>query len=149
MPNPTSNAVLRWGALLIALALPAAPAAAQVQVRVTAALPAIRFEVAPPLVLVTEGVEVVPDHDQEVFYSRGWYWHCRDQVWYRMRDHRGGWAVVDRRYVPVALVGLPPGKYKHWRRGKPDKVKGKQHQGRGQGRGKGKHGNGGPGGGGP
>jgi hypothetical protein len=141
MPNRTCNAILRWGTVAIALALPFAsitPAAAQVQVRVTAALPSIRFEVAPPLVLVSEGVEVVPDHDEEVFYSRGWYWHCRHDVWYRTRDHRGGWAAVERRHVPVALVGLPPGKYKHWHRGKAAKVKAKDKDKHHQGRGKGK-----------
>ena len=34
----------------------------------------------------------------------------------RTRDHRGGWVMVPRRAVPVALYRMPPGHYKHWRK---------------------------------
>jgi hypothetical protein len=134
-----TNPFLRRVTVLLALTVPAAPAAAQVQVQVTAALPSIRFEVAPPLVVVREGVQVVPEYEEEVFHSGGWYWHRRHDVWYRTRDHRGGWVVVERRYVPVALVGEPPGKYKHWKAGKHMKMKDKEkhHKGKGKGHGKG------------
>jgi hypothetical protein len=97
--------------LLIALCLWPAAGSAQVQVQV--AMPSIRFEVAPRLVMVSEGVQVVPDYDEEVFFVDGWYWYRRNDLWYRMRDHRGGWVLVERRYVPVTLVRIPPGKYRH------------------------------------
>jgi hypothetical protein len=105
----------RDGTLLLvgALALLAAPARAQVEVHVR--VPSIRFEVPPPLVVVSEGVQVVPDHEQEVFASDGWYWYRTNDVWYRTRDHRGGWVVVERRYVPVVLTRIPAGKYRHHR----------------------------------
>jgi hypothetical protein len=104
-------------------------------------LPTIRFEQAPPLVVVEQGVQVVPDYGEEVFFVDGWYWHRNRDMWYRTRDHRGGWVVVERRYVPMTLVRIPPGHYKHWKAGKPGKVKVvkvKEHHGRGNGNGHGR-----------
>lgn len=125
--------------LLLALALgPVAGfalpkvASAQVDVRVRLPLPTIRFEVPPPLVVVNEGVEVVPDCPEEVFHRDGWYWHRTEGRWYRTRDHRGGWVFVESRQVPVVLVDIPRGKYKH------HKHKG-EHPGRGHGKHKHKH----------
>ena len=99
---------------LLALALWVAPsmALAQVDLRVHIPLPTIRFEAPPPLVVVTEGVQVVPDRDDEVFYTDGWYWYRVEDRWYRTRNHRGGWILVERRYVPATLVGFPPGRYR-------------------------------------
>ena len=105
-------------AIILALAgivtVPAV-AEAQVGVDVSVRLPTIRFEVAPPLVVVSEGVQVVPDYREEVFYQEGWYWHRTPRAghWYRTRDYRGGWVLVERRHVPITLVGIPAGKYKH------------------------------------
>lgn len=74
----------------------------------------IGFPAPPPLVVVSPGVQVVPDYQEEVFFVDGWYWARRDAVWYRTRDYRGGWVVVGPRYVPAALVRIPPGHYRHW-----------------------------------
>jgi hypothetical protein len=115
-------------ALALGLVLLPAAATAQVDVRVQIPLPTIRFEVPPPLVVVQEGVQVVPDQDDEVFVADGWYWYRGHDHWYRCRDHRGRWVVVERRYVPAALVKIPPGKYKrhkphkHYRRHRHDTV---------------------------
>ncbi len=92
--------------------LPAA-AHAQVDLQVRVGVPSIRFEVPPPLVVVSEGVQVVPDYDQEVFVVDGWYWYRSRDVWYRTRDHRGGWVLVQRESVPVVLTRFRPGKYRH------------------------------------
>lgn len=97
-------------ALLVASLAPT-PARAQVAVDVH-----IGFPTPPPLVVVRPGIQVVPDYEEEIFFTRGWYWLRRDERWYRTRDHRGGWVVVPRRVVPVALVKEPPGHYKHWRK---------------------------------
>ena len=84
------------------------------QVQIQVGLPAIRFEVAPPLVEVQAGVFVVPDYDDEVFFVEGWYWvRSGDGRWYRARDYRGGWAVAQPTAVPVVLVQSPRGRYKH------------------------------------
>jgi hypothetical protein len=90
--------------------LPLAAARAQVAVRIQVALPA-----APPLVVVKPGVQVVENQDEEVFFSNGWYWVQRDGYWYRARNPRSAFVSVERRRVPVAIVRLPPGHYRHWR----------------------------------
>ena len=78
--------------------------------------------------VVSEGVQVVPDYEEEVFYTDGWYWCRQNGYWYRTRNHRGGWVVVERGYVPATLVRIPPGKYKH------HKNKGGKGYGRDEGR---------------
>ncbi len=76
----------------------------------------IGFTAPPPLVVVTPGIQVVPDYDEEVFFVDGWYWTRGEVVWYRTRDYRGGWVVVQPRSVPSELLRLTPGQYKHWRK---------------------------------
>lgn len=100
-------------ALLFVLALSALPAVAkaQVGVQIRVALP-----VAPPLVVVQPGIQVVEDFDEEVFFTGGWYWVRRDGGWYRARAPRAAFAWVEPRRVPAGLVRLPPGQYKHWRK---------------------------------
>jgi hypothetical protein len=133
--NQTLLLVLLLGA---PLAAPGA-ARAQVDVRVQIPVPTIRFEVRPHLVTVSEGVEVVPDYPEEVFYRDGYYWHRTGARWYRAPDHRGGWVLVDRRVVPVMLVGLPPGKYKHFKyKAYKEARNDRGHPGRGNGNGNGR-----------
>jgi hypothetical protein len=83
---------------------------------VVAPPPAIRFEAPPPLVTVQPGVQVVRDYDEEVYFSGGYYWRATPEgVWYRTRSYRGGWAVAPRHVVPVAVMRLPRGQYRHFR----------------------------------
>jgi hypothetical protein len=91
--------------------------AALAQVRVEVGLPSIRFEVVPPLVVVSPGVQVVEDYDEEVFFVDRYYYVREGGHWYHTRDHRGSWVRVEERYVPVTLVRSPHGKYRHYRRG--------------------------------
>jgi hypothetical protein len=95
--------------LLLAALLAPSLAAAQASVDIR-----IGFAAPPPLVVVSPGVQVVPDYPEEVFFVNGWYWARRDTVWYRTRDYRGGWVMIGPRYVPPALVRIPPGQYRHW-----------------------------------
>ena len=67
--------------------------------------------VLPPLVVVQPGVSIVPDVDVEVFFADGFFWARRDQRWFRAHDHRGSWAPMEDRQVPVAIVDSPPGRY--------------------------------------
>jgi hypothetical protein len=77
--------------------------------------PTVRFTAPPPLVAVAPSVQVVEDADDEVFFSAGWYWHCgADGSWWRTRDYRGGWVAAPRRVVPVAIVRMPRGHYRHY-----------------------------------
>jgi len=111
------------------VATAAAPASGQVQVQVHVATPTIRFAEPPPLVEVSPGVQVVQDYDEEVFFVDGWYWCRSGDVWYRTRDHRGGWVVVERRHVPGTIVRIKPGHYRHFHphEGDRGRVKVREH----------------------
>jgi hypothetical protein len=77
--------------------------------------PTVTFAAPPPLVTVEPGIEVVEDADEEVFFSAGWYWHCGpDGTWWRTHNYRGGWVVAPPRVVPVAVMHLPRGHYRHF-----------------------------------
>jgi hypothetical protein len=90
---------------------------AQVQIvgGISIQLPVIKFEAPPPLVVVEPGIQVVQDYDDEVYFVDGWYWCRRDGNWFRTRDHHGGWVYIEQRGVPVNIVKVPPGKYKHYK----------------------------------
>jgi hypothetical protein len=101
------NLVLALAALI---SLPSvAEAQASVDVRID--LPFI----LPRLVVVSPGVQVVPEVDEEVFFVDGHYWVRRDAGWYRSRSHRSGWVLVPRGVVPPRLVKIPHGKYRKWK----------------------------------
>ncbi len=100
--------------LCLALALFLLPAAARAQVEMSIQ---IGLPVAPSLVVVQPGVQVVENYDEEVFFVGGWYWCRRGDYWYRARRPRASFAYVEPRYVPSRLVYLPPpGHYRHWGR---------------------------------
>lgn len=84
------------------------------QVNVQVSPPAIRFEAPPPLVLVAPGIQVVESFDGEVFVVDGRYWSRSGNRWFVANDHRGRWVLVEKPRVPVALVRVPPGKYRQW-----------------------------------
>ncbi len=102
--------------LLLSLALASSllplTARAQVEMSISVGLP-----VAPPLVVVQPGVQVVENYPEEVFFVGGWYWCRRGPYWYRAPSPRASFAYVEPGYVPTRLAYMPPpGHYKHWRR---------------------------------
>lgn len=107
---------MRTPKLLLLASVLAAPAFAQVQVSIQ--LPTITFNAPPPLVVVEPGVQVVEDNDEEVFFVNQYYWVRRGPRWYRAKDHRGGWVVVDGPGVPPSLVRYPEGKYRRFKQEK-------------------------------
>ena len=97
---------------LAALLVLAAPAAqAQIHVQIELGLP-----LAPPLVVVAPGIQVVEGFRDEVFFHDGWYWCRRDDGWYRARSPRARFVWIEPRRVPPGLVRLPPGHYRNWHR---------------------------------
>jgi hypothetical protein len=95
--------------LAVLLTVGAAPARAQVGIRIELGLP-----VAPPLVVVQPGIQVVEGFGEEVFFHRGWYWCRRPNGWYRARSPRDRFDWIEARRVPGALVRMPMGHYRNW-----------------------------------
>ena len=123
-------------AVAVLFGLPAL-AGAQTSVSINIGLP-----VAPPrLIVVSPGIQVVPEFQEEVFFTDGYYWVRRDQGWYRSRVHTGGWVVVPGRGIPPGLARIPPGKYKHWKEARREERKQERREEKRE-RGHGKHGRG-------
>jgi hypothetical protein len=87
-----------------------AVARAQVGIRIELGLP-----VAPPLVEIQPGIQVVEGFPEEVFFHRGWYWCRRPDGWYRSRSPRARFEWIEGRRVPPALIRVPAGRYRNWR----------------------------------
>lgn len=91
------------------LAVAAAPARAQVGIRIELGLP-----VAPHLVVVQPGIQVVEGFRDEVFFQGGWYWCRRPDGWYRSRSPQARFEWIEGRRVPGVLVRMPAGRYRNW-----------------------------------
>lgn len=103
-----------------ALAVPlllASPARAEVDLHVNLNL---GLPVRPPLVAIQPGVMVVEDFDDEVFVVNNVYWARRGDRWYRAPGPSARFVFVERRHVPEAIVRIPPGQYKKWRKKHPE-----------------------------
>ena len=108
------NQKLSAAAAMVAAVILAGPLRAEgvFETSVTIALP----PVLPPRVVVQPGIQVVEDLDEEVFFSGGWYWARRGDLWYRARDYRARWIYVEPRFVPYGLRRIPPGQYRRFRK---------------------------------
>jgi hypothetical protein len=70
--------------------------------------------VAPEMVEVQPGVQVVYDYDEPVFYSDSFYWRYYNNTWYRSNVHNGGWVVYND--VPYGVRSIQrPTEYAHYR----------------------------------
>ena len=63
-------------------------------------------EAEPSLVLV-DGVWVVEDYDEPVFYDEGYYWRFYGGVWYRSHVHHGNWVRIDVVPTRVRAIDRP------------------------------------------
>jgi len=99
------------GLLPLACALMLCPVAARAQVSLHLD---IGLPLAPPLVEVQPGIQVVEGFPGEVFFSAGWYWCRRPDGWYRARSPRARFDWVDRHAVPMGLMRIPAGQYRNW-----------------------------------
>jgi hypothetical protein len=63
----------------------------------------------PPEMLVLPGspVFVAPHPEVDVFFYSGYWWSPRGDRWYRSRAYNGPWRVMDHRYVPEYVRGVP------------------------------------------
>lgn len=98
--------------LALLLSMGSSPAQAQVSIHLDLGLP-----VAPRLVVVAPGIQVVEAFQDEVFFHRGWYWCRRPDGWYRARSPRARFNWVEVHRVPRSLIQVPPGHYRNWHHG--------------------------------
>ena len=69
--------------------------------------------VAPDLVFVSPGVQVVADFNEPVFYSSGYYWRETGGTWYRSSYHTHGWSYSA---PPSVVIGIRDRhSYRHYR----------------------------------
>lgn len=60
------------------------------------------------------GVYVIADYEEPIFYSNGFYWYNANGYWYRSRNYTSGWVYVDRPAYSVSLIRNPYA-YRHYR----------------------------------
>jgi hypothetical protein len=83
--------------------------------------PVVVFHREPRVAIVPGSTVYVvnDDCDYDVF-RYGVYWYVfNDGYWYRARTHRGPFGVVSARYVPTAIVNVPPRYWRHPHGGPP------------------------------
>ena len=110
MKPPTYTAALPATigfSLLLALA-PTPHAFAGAQININIGPPPI-VVAAPPAVVLIPGSEIyfVPHPEIDVFFYGGYWWSPRGAAWYRAGAYNGPWAVVEHRFVPHAVIGVP------------------------------------------
>ena len=84
------------------------PARAEVNVNINLGPPPIVVS-EPPAVVMIPGSQVhfVPDPNIDVFFYNGYWWSPRGEQWYRAREYRGPWKMIELRRVPPAVVYMP------------------------------------------
>jgi hypothetical protein len=97
-------------ALAAALAFGFAACASGPDVSASVAMPG-----PPTMVEVAPGVWTAEDYDYPVYYSDGFYWSLRDDVWYRSPYWDRGFAVYPREQVPAHVVNLRHDDYRRYR----------------------------------
>ena len=83
----------------------------------------------PDMVYVSDGVYVIEDYNEPVFYSEGAYWRYYGGVWYSSSYYSGGWVRV--RSVPVYVSRIDnPHTYVNYRgNGSVKRQKVRDHRG--------------------
>lgn len=83
--------------------------------------PVVVFRSEPRMVIVPNSTVYVVEQDMGYDVFRyGVYWYViNDGHWYRARTYRGPFRAVHARYVPTAIVNVPPRWWRHHPRGGP------------------------------
>lgn len=115
----TNRITLFTGIMLTFILTGTAMARVNVDLNVNIGPPPIVVPAPPAVVLMPNyGVYYVPEVEFDVFFHNGYWWSPRGDRWYRSRDYNGPWRIIERRYVPRAVVRVPRdyrGKYGHER----------------------------------
>ena len=73
------------------------------------------FVEPPTLVEVDADVWVVRDYDYPVYYTGGFYWVYRDNIWWRSEMYDKGWARIEVSVVPQVVVQRDHHIYVHYK----------------------------------
>lgn len=77
----------------------------------------------PDLVDAGDGVQVIADYPEPIFFYSGFYWHNVGGHWYHARDYRRGW-VQARGNVPGHIARIDhPERFRHYRSGRARTVR--------------------------
>ena len=99
--------------VLVAAALWAPAAQAQVSVNINVLPPPVIFHAPPRVVVVPKTpVAYVPDTTYNVFVYEKRYYSFHDGAWFHAASHGGPWAFVPVERVPRPVLGVPVKYYK-------------------------------------
>lgn len=85
-----------------------AMAGVNVGVNINIGPPPIVVPAPPEVVLMPDyGVYFVPGLEFDVFFYNGYWWSPRGDRWYRAKVYNGPWRVIERRFVPRPVFGVP------------------------------------------
>jgi hypothetical protein len=65
------------------------------------------YPAEPDRVHLDDGVYVLADYPEPVFFSAGMYWRYDDGYWYRSRVHTGNWSRVHRPPTAIRRIDRP------------------------------------------
>ena len=116
-----------WIMTAVGLATPAfagtsGSVSVQLNIRNAPPAPAVAYREEPRVVVVPGSTVYVVDDDRcdYDFFRYGVYWYIwNDGYWYRARNYRGPFAVIEARYVPAKVWNVPAKKWKHHPHGGP------------------------------
>jgi hypothetical protein len=97
----------RAGSIVLALLLATACAGSEVVAEPVIPGPPTMVEVSP-------GVWIAEDYDYPLYYSDGFYWSLRGDVWYRSPAWDHGYVRYPREQVPQHIVNQPHDQYRHY-----------------------------------
>ncbi len=82
---------------------------AEVNVNINIPLPGLVIS-APPAMVVIPGTYVYypPDVQVDIFFYHGYWYRPYGGAWYRATGYNGPWYGIEHRWVPHALIDLPP-----------------------------------------
>lgn len=95
-------------ALLLVLSVFSSQSNAEVNVSVGINLPAFRFPVPPPMVVIPGTYAYfAPEADIDIVFFEGFWYRPYEGRWFRARGYNGPWRHIDHARVPRILMDLP------------------------------------------
>lgn len=111
-------------------------AQAELNVNINIGPPPITVSEPPHVVMIPKfGVYFVPGVSYDVFFYNGYWWSPRGDRWYKARQYKGPWGVVQRKHVPGNLFKVPKNYREVYKKEKPINYgQWKKNKGRGRNR---------------